>query len=215
MPARKTVHPIAHPRDSGKSVMALMIACDDHPGHRARPNVAVEQPALFWDHRLDVDGNLMLVVLNLPLIGLWVKLLKIPISCSYRSSWPSARSGLQRQLQRLRPLAVAFFAWSVYLPPEAALRTGAACSSASCSAPCSRKNLRRAMILRAATRRPSSPGRSVRPCSSSPSPCSSSSSCRASKKKREQVFSRRIEPDRSGAPGAWPMRPLTDREIDR
>jgi TctA family transporter len=43
------------------------------------PNVATEQPALFWGIIASMwIGNLMLVVLNLPLIGLWVRLLKVP-----------------------------------------------------------------------------------------------------------------------------------------
>jgi putative tricarboxylic transport membrane protein len=43
------------------------------------PNVAAEQPALFWGIIASMwIGNLMLIVLNLPLIGLWVKLLKVP-----------------------------------------------------------------------------------------------------------------------------------------
>jgi putative tricarboxylic transport membrane protein len=43
------------------------------------PNVAVEQPALFWGIIASMwIGNLMLVILNLPLIGLWVKLLTVP-----------------------------------------------------------------------------------------------------------------------------------------
>jgi len=43
------------------------------------PNVATEQPALFWGIIASMwIGNLMLLVLNLPLIGLWVKLLTIP-----------------------------------------------------------------------------------------------------------------------------------------
>jgi putative tricarboxylic transport membrane protein len=43
------------------------------------PNVASEQPELFWGIIASMwIGNLMLVILNLPLIGLWVKLLKVP-----------------------------------------------------------------------------------------------------------------------------------------
>jgi TctA family transporter len=43
------------------------------------PNVATDQPALFWGIIASMwIGNLMLIVLNLPLIGLWVKLLKVP-----------------------------------------------------------------------------------------------------------------------------------------
>jgi TctA family transporter len=60
-------------------VMALMIGAMIIQGIVPGPNVATEQPALFWGIIASMwIGNLMLVVLNLPLIGLWVKLLKVP-----------------------------------------------------------------------------------------------------------------------------------------
>jgi TctA family transporter len=60
-------------------VMAMMIGAfilnDIIPG----PGVARDQPALFWGLIASMWlGNLMLVVLNLPLIGIWVRLLRIP-----------------------------------------------------------------------------------------------------------------------------------------
>ncbi|TKT79062.1 tripartite tricarboxylate transporter permease [Aquamicrobium sp. LC103] len=60
-------------------VMALMIGAMIIQGIVPGPNVAAEQPALFWGIIASMwIGNLMLVILNLPLIGLWVKLLTIP-----------------------------------------------------------------------------------------------------------------------------------------
>jgi putative tricarboxylic transport membrane protein len=60
-------------------VMALMIGAMIIQGIVPGPNVAAEQPALFWGIIASMwIGNLMLVVLNLPLIGLWVKLLTVP-----------------------------------------------------------------------------------------------------------------------------------------
>ncbi|WP_151718164.1 tripartite tricarboxylate transporter permease [Gemmobacter serpentinus] len=60
-------------------VMALMIGAMIIQGIVPGPNVASEQPGLFWGIIASMwIGNLMLVVLNLPLIGLWVKLLKVP-----------------------------------------------------------------------------------------------------------------------------------------
>ncbi len=59
--------------------MALMVGAMIIQGIVPGPNVATEQPALFWGIIASMwIGNLMLVVLNLPLIGLWVKLLKVP-----------------------------------------------------------------------------------------------------------------------------------------
>ncbi|MGL6209895.1 MAG: tripartite tricarboxylate transporter permease [Paracoccaceae bacterium] len=60
-------------------VMALMIGAMIIQGIVPGPNVATEQPALFWGIIASMwIGNLMLIVLNLPLIGLWVRLLKVP-----------------------------------------------------------------------------------------------------------------------------------------
>ena len=60
-------------------VMALMVGAMIIQGVVPGPNVASEQPELFWGVIASMwIGNLMLVVLNLPLIGLWVKLLKVP-----------------------------------------------------------------------------------------------------------------------------------------
>lgn len=60
-------------------VMALMIGAMIIQGIVPGPNVATEQPALFWGIIASMwIGNLMLIILNLPMIGLWVKLLTIP-----------------------------------------------------------------------------------------------------------------------------------------
>jgi putative tricarboxylic transport membrane protein len=61
------------------SVMALMIGAMIIQGITPGPNVATEEPALFWGIIVSMWlGNLLLLVLNLPLIGLWVRLLKVP-----------------------------------------------------------------------------------------------------------------------------------------
>ncbi len=60
-------------------VMALMIGAMIIQGIVPGPNVAAENPALFWGLIASMwIGNLLLIILNLPLIGLWVKLLKVP-----------------------------------------------------------------------------------------------------------------------------------------
>ena len=60
-------------------VMALMIGALIIQGIRPGPNVMVEQSGLFWGVIVSMwVGNLFLLVLNLPLIGLWVRLIAIP-----------------------------------------------------------------------------------------------------------------------------------------
>ncbi|KQN75243.1 tripartite tricarboxylate transporter permease [Devosia sp. Leaf64] len=70
----------AHP------VMALMVGAFILQGITPGPNVINDQPALFWGIIASMwIGNLLLVLLNLPLIGLWVKMLSIP----YRALFPA------------------------------------------------------------------------------------------------------------------------------
>lgn len=67
------------------SVMALMIGAMVIQGIQPGPSVMTEQPALFWGLIASMwIGNLMLLVLNLPLIGMWVKMIGIP----YRLLFP-------------------------------------------------------------------------------------------------------------------------------
>ncbi|PZQ45881.1 MAG: hypothetical protein DI556_21810 [Rhodovulum sulfidophilum] len=60
-------------------MMALFIAALILQGIVPGPRVMESQPQLFWGLVASMwVGNLMLVVLNLPLVGLWVRLLTIP-----------------------------------------------------------------------------------------------------------------------------------------
>ena len=60
-------------------VMALMIGAMIIQGIVPGPQVATSQPILFWGLIASMwIGNFLLVVLNLPLIGLWVRLLTVP-----------------------------------------------------------------------------------------------------------------------------------------
>jgi len=60
-------------------VMALMIGAMIIQGIQPGPAVMTEQPALFWGLIVSMwIGNLFLVVLNLPMIGLWVRMIMVP-----------------------------------------------------------------------------------------------------------------------------------------
>ena len=66
--------------------MALMLGALMIHGIAPGPTVMTQKPDLFWGLIVSMwIGNLMLVVLNLPLIGLWVSLLKVP----YRLLFPA------------------------------------------------------------------------------------------------------------------------------
>ncbi|MCV2354338.1 tripartite tricarboxylate transporter permease [Paucibacter sp. B2R-40] len=68
------------------AVMALMVGAMTIKGIQPGPQVMVSNPELFWGLIASMwVGNLMLVVLNLPLIGIWIKLLTVP----YRFLFPA------------------------------------------------------------------------------------------------------------------------------
>src|SRR5499433_164625 len=68
------------------AVMALMVGAMTIHGIVPGPQVMTKQPDLFWGIITSMWlGNLMLVVINLPLDGVWVKLLQVP----YRLLFPA------------------------------------------------------------------------------------------------------------------------------
>src|SRR5215207_819105 len=68
----------------GNAVMALMIGALTIHGIQPGPQVMTERPTLFWGMVASMWlGNLMLVIINLPLIGIWVQLLKVPYRFLY------------------------------------------------------------------------------------------------------------------------------------
>jgi TctA family transporter len=69
----------------GSASMALMLGAMMIHGITPGPQVMTSRPDLFWGLIASMwIGNLMLLLLNLPLIGIWVKLLQVP----YRMLFP-------------------------------------------------------------------------------------------------------------------------------
>src|SRR6266542_1428106 len=61
------------------AVMALMVGAMIIQGIQPGPEVMTKKPDLFWGMIVSMwIGNLMLVIINLPMIGMWVKLLTVP-----------------------------------------------------------------------------------------------------------------------------------------
>jgi putative tricarboxylic transport membrane protein len=68
------------------AVMALMVGAMTIKGIQPGPQVMTSDPQLFWGLIASMwVGNAMLVILNLPLIGIWIKLLTVP----YRFLYPA------------------------------------------------------------------------------------------------------------------------------
>jgi len=68
------------------AVMALMVGAMTIHNIQPGPQVMTSNPSLFWGLIASMwVGNLMLVVLNLPMIGIWIKLLQVP----YRVLYPA------------------------------------------------------------------------------------------------------------------------------
>jgi putative tricarboxylic transport membrane protein len=68
------------------AVMALMVGAMTIKGIQPGPQVMTSNPELFWGLIASMwVGNAMLIILNLPLIGMWIKLLTVP----YRFLFPA------------------------------------------------------------------------------------------------------------------------------
>ncbi len=68
------------------ATMALLLGALTIQGIAPGPQVMTQRPDLFWGLIASMwIGNAMLVILNLPLVGLWIKLLKVP----YRFLYPA------------------------------------------------------------------------------------------------------------------------------
>lgn len=68
----------------GSATMAIMLGALIIHGIQPGPMLVVEQPALFWGLIVSFCfGNIMLMVLNIPMIGLWVSILRIPYHVLY------------------------------------------------------------------------------------------------------------------------------------
>jgi putative tricarboxylic transport membrane protein len=68
----------------GNAVMALMIGALTIHGIQPGPQIMTERPQMFWGMIASMwIGNLMLLIINLPLIGMWVQLLRVPYRFLY------------------------------------------------------------------------------------------------------------------------------------
>ena len=68
------------------AVMAMMVGAMTIHSIQPGPQVMTSNPGLFWGLIASMwVGNLMLVVLNLPMIGMWIRLLTVP----YRLLYPA------------------------------------------------------------------------------------------------------------------------------
>jgi putative tricarboxylic transport membrane protein len=68
------------------AVMALMVGAMTIHGIIPGPQVMTRNPELFWGMIASMwIGNLMLLIINLPLVGMWVRLLQVP----YRLMFPA------------------------------------------------------------------------------------------------------------------------------
>jgi TctA family transporter len=131
------------------AVMALMVGAMTIHNIQPGPQVMTSNPSLFWGLVASMwVGNLMLVVLNLPMIGIWIKLLQVPYRLLIRPS-SFCGIGVTRQQRELRRVMTAIFgllessSLSNASPPPAAARLCARTADGV-------KSASRAMLFRAA-----------------------------------------------------------------
>ena len=130
-------------------VMALMVGAMIIQGIQPGPSVIKEQPALFWGIIVSMwIGNLFLIILNLPLIGLWVRIDHgaLPPALPVDSGLLRHRR-LQPEQQRVRyPSHGAVRCARVRLRQSSAASRRRCCSPSS-SGPLMEEYLRRALLL--------------------------------------------------------------------
>ncbi len=130
------------------AVMALMVGAMTIKGIQPGPQVMTSNPELFWGLIASMwVGNAMLVILNLPLIGIWIKLLTVP----YRFLFPAIMAFCCIGLYTLNNNA-----WDVYMGAAFAI-VGYIFYKLSCEpaplllgfilGPMMEENLRRALLL--------------------------------------------------------------------
>jgi putative tricarboxylic transport membrane protein len=130
------------------AVMALMLGALTIQGIAPGPQVMTQRPDLFWGLVASMwIGNAMLVILNLPLIGMWVMLLKVP----YRMLFPAImafscigiysvnNSPMELYLTAL--FGVVGFVWAKLDMPPAPMLLGFVLG------PLMEENLRRALLI--------------------------------------------------------------------
>lgn len=128
--------------------MALMLGALMIHGIAPGPTVMTQKPDLFWGLIVSMwIGNLMLVVLNLPLIGLWVSLLKVPYRLLYPAIIVFSCIGIYSlnnnpfELYLAALFGIIGFAWMKFGCPPAPMLLGFVLG------PMMEENLRRALLL--------------------------------------------------------------------
>jgi putative tricarboxylic transport membrane protein len=129
-------------------VMALMLGALQIQGIQPGPEVMTQRPELFWGLIASMwIGNLMLVILNLPLIGLWVKLLSVPYRLLFPAIMAFSAIGIYSvnnssfEIYLTALFGVLGFVWSKLGFPPAPLLLGFVLG------PMMEENLRRAMLM--------------------------------------------------------------------
>jgi TctA family transporter len=129
-------------------VMALMLGALTIQGIQPGPQVMTQKPDLFWGLIASMWlGNLMLVVLNLPLIGLWVKLLKVPYRLLFPAIMAFSAIGIYSvnnasfEIYLTAGFGIAGFLWLKLGFPPAPMLLGFVLG------PMMEENLRRAMLM--------------------------------------------------------------------
>ncbi len=128
--------------------MALMVGAMTIHNIQPGPQVMPSHPELFWGLIVSMwIGNLMLVILNLPLVGLWIKLLKVP----YRVLFPAILVFCTIGVYSLNYNAFDIFVTAVVRPDrisvgQAEVRRRAAAAGPG-PGPMMEENFRRALLL--------------------------------------------------------------------
>ncbi len=130
------------------AVMALMLGALTIQGIAPGPQVMTQKPDLFWGLVASMwIGNAMLVILNLPLVGLWVMLLKVPYRILFPAIMAFSCIGIYSvnnspfELYLTALFGIIGFAWAKLDMPPAPMLLGFVLG------PLMEENLRRALLI--------------------------------------------------------------------
>jgi putative tricarboxylic transport membrane protein len=95
---------------------AVLLSAFQSYGIRPGPTLLTEQSGLIWTLIASLYiGNVILLILNLPLVGLWVRLLKIPSQWLYVSVIIISSAGVYGNGRSSFDLVLLFFFWTYWL----------------------------------------------------------------------------------------------------
>ncbi len=178
------------------AVMALMVGAMTIHNIQPGPQVMTSNPELFWGLIASMwIGNVMLIILNLPLIGMWIKLLTVPYKFLFPAIVLFCAIGVYSTNNNTFDIwMVAAFGFIGYLFIKLRIRAGAAAAGLHPGADDGREPAARAAAVARRLERVRDAAAVGRPAGRRPALLLASCCCRRSRRKERKPSSRNERP---------------------